>query len=288
MKLTLFPDAKEIASRTHPAPTVSPTSAPLRPQTPATPVVAQPPPVAFLANVAKPVAALCDKAVALCRHIAPLDLAGLPIYVVPQSAIAAKFGNADATYGYIFTWLDWVLREEIGASWEGRGPCMVINDIAMRQDMPGSIEALFLSTVIHELSHVFERGMRFDSTPDISPDRVIFEQLRMAHEVKNPVPESGQARTYHQHGQRFIRAMLHLRHRAEAHGVRLAPAILFNDGPAIFATAFDYLLALQNEPERMFDASIAEILASHVPPAFERLWLKESEFLTRHSSKEMK
>lgn len=280
MKLTLAPDAVQIESG-EPA-------AHGGPQAPTAPVVARTPLVAFLANVAKPVAALCDRAVALCRHIAPLDLAGLPIYVVPQSTIAAQFGDAASTYGYTMQWLDWLLRDQIGTAWQGRGPCIVVNDLAMTEDLGPDIEAAFLATVIHELAHVFERDMRYDARPDISADRLVFERLKLAHDVEQPVPECERVRTYHQHDQRFIRAMLHLRHRAERLGARLAPALLFNDGPAVYVTPSDYLLALQNEPERRIDAGIREILASPVPPAFARLWADELERLTRlaHSSKE--
>jgi hypothetical protein len=243
-----------------------------------------------LANVGDPVANLCARAEALCRRIAPRDLAGLPLYIVPQSALAAEFGNAEATYGYTMSWLDWVLRDQIGDAWQGRGPCIVVNDIAMREDLGRFIEPTFLATAIHELAHVFERDMRFDAVPDLCANRVIFERLRLAHDVREPVPESEQARTFHQHDQRFIRAMLHLRFRAERCGAALARAVLAHYGPAILARPIDYELALQNEPERKLDASIRDILASPPPPAFSRLWDEEMEFLTRHflCSKETK
>lgn len=280
MKLTLAPNAVQIEPGEH--------AAPGGPPTPTAPVVARTPPVAFLANVAQPVAALCHKAVALCRRIAPLDLAGLPIYIVPQSAIAAQFGDAASTYGYTMQWLDWVLHDPIGTAWQGRGPCIVVNDLAMTQDLGPDIEVAFLATVIHELAHVFERDMRYDARPDISADRLVFERLKLAHDVEQPVPACERVRTYHQHDQRFIRAVLHLRHRAERCGAMLVAAMLFNDGPAVYVTPFDYLLALQNEPERRIDAGIREILASPVPPAFARLWAVELELLTRlaHSPKE--
>ncbi len=248
------------------------------------------PPVAFLANVAQPVANLCHKAAALCQQIAPHDLTGLPLYILPQSAIAAELGNADSTYGYTMEWLDWVLRDQIGDAWRGRGPCIVVNDIAMSQDLGDFIEPSFLATTIHELAHVFERDMRFDTVPNISSDRVLFERLRLAHEVREPVPESERTQTFHQHDQRFIRAVLHLRFRADRYGALLARSLILNDGPAIFARPIDYELALQNEPERMFDVSLRDIMANAPPPAFSRLWAAELEFLTRHShfSKETK
>jgi len=224
----------------------------------------------------------------LCRQVAPLDLGGLPLYVVPQSVIQADFGNAETTYGYTLNWLDLILQQQLGTVWRGRGPCIVANDIAMTEDLGGDIEATFLATVLHELGHVFERNMRFEAAPDASAARMQFEGLRLAQAMSEPVPESERVKTYHQHDQRFIRAMLHLRYRALRTGVRLAEGILFHNGPAAYIAPFQYSLALQNEPERLFDASIRSILASPIPPAFSRLWAEELEFLTRHSQKEMK
>lgn len=120
-----------------------------------------------LANVGDPVASLGARAEALCRRIALLDLAGLPLYIVPQSALASEFGNAEATYGYTMSWLDWVVRDQMGDAWRGRGPCIVVNDSAIREDLGRFIEPTFLATTIHELAHVFERDMRFDEVPDL-------------------------------------------------------------------------------------------------------------------------
>jgi hypothetical protein len=238
-------------------------------------------PAATLANVGEPLAGLCRRAEALCRLVAPIDLAGLPLYLVPQSAIRGAFGDAEETYGYTLNWLDLILQDQLGSAWRGRGPCIVANDIAMRQDLGNDIESTFLATVLHELAHVFERDMRYGPALDASPARMQFEGLRLAQIISEPVPESDHARTIHQHDLRFIRALLHLRHRAERHGVRLAPGILFNDGPAVYITPIEYRLALEDEPEQMFDASIRSILAAPPPSLFVRLWNDEREFLTR-------
>ena len=176
MKLTLSPNAVQIES-----------AEPLArsgPQPPPAPIVAQTPPVAFLANVGEPLARLCRMAELLCRQVAPLDLAGVPLYVVPQSAIQANFGNAETTYGYTLNWLDLILQKQLGTAWRGRGPCIVANDIAMTEDLGGDIEATFLATVLHELGHVFERDIRFEAAPDASAARMQFEGLRLAQAMQ--------------------------------------------------------------------------------------------------------
>jgi hypothetical protein len=84
--------------------------------------------------------------------------------------------------------------------------------------------------------------------------------------------------------------MLHLRYRAKRCNATLSRDVLLHDSSTIFARLIDYKLAIQNEPERMLDASIRVILASPPPPGFSRLWAEELEILTRHtfSSKETK
>ena len=233
---------------------LGPAPAPRPPVATATPppmLDQQTPPGAFLANVARPVAALCDKAVELCRNVAPLDLAGLPVYVVPQSAIAANFGNAEATYGYTLASLDLLLRDEIGTAWQGRGPCMVINDIAMQQDIPGSIEAEFLSTVLHELAHVFESQMAFNSVPAMGVSRVKADQQVVAQTVQQHRPSWDRLRLYQEHDYRFLRALIHLRHRAERQGVRMSPPRHHDDSRQNHPTMLDFRYALRDEPERL-------------------------------------
>jgi hypothetical protein len=270
MKLDLR-DAKDVTGL-GPAPAPGP---PVATPTPPPMLGQQTPPVAFLANVARPVATLCDKAMNLCRDVAPLDLAGLPVYVVPQSAIAANFGNAEATYGYTLASLDLLLRDEIGTSWQGRGPCMVINDIAMQQDIPGSIEAEFLSTVLHELAHVFESQMAFNSTPAMRVAQVKADQQVVAQTVQQHPPRWNRLRSYQQHDHRFFRALFHLRHRAERQGVRLSPFRHHDDSRDTLMTMLNFRDALGEEPERLRKLSLRDILASPCPAEFCQLWIDD-------------
>lgn len=88
------------------------------------------------------------------------------------------------------SWLDWELRDQIDDAWRVRRSCIVVNDIAMREDLDRFIKPTFLATTIHELAYVFERDMPFDAVPDVCANRVIFERLRPAHNVCEPVSES--------------------------------------------------------------------------------------------------
>ncbi|MFV0442167.1 MAG: hypothetical protein ACK5Q5_01205, partial [Planctomycetaceae bacterium] len=64
----------------------------------------------------------------LCRTIAAQDLAGHPLYILPQSSVTAKLGRASGCIGYTSGTLDLLLKDEIGDAWQGRGPCIVVND----------------------------------------------------------------------------------------------------------------------------------------------------------------
>ncbi len=78
-------------------------------------------------------AALLAEAEWLCQAVAGRDLAGIPIYMVPQSSLPPDWGSADRCFGYTTPSLDLYLREHI-SEWRGRGPAVVINDVALAED----------------------------------------------------------------------------------------------------------------------------------------------------------
>jgi hypothetical protein len=242
-----------------------------------------------VANVGDPVARLCAQAEALCQRIAPRDLAGLPVYVVPQSALLADLGTAEACDGYTTPCLDLYLQDVIGPAWRGRGPCMVINDLALLDEAPDDLETYFLATVLHELAHVFERPALYRERPNAEPARLMFEALLLAQIVAEP-PSSEEARaSAPHHGQRFIRAALHLRHRAEAAGVCIGPALVCPNRQYALSHANAYRAALGDEPVRLADARIRDVLASPPPEAFSRLWADDlAHWLSHHVSEKEK
>ena len=96
-----------------------------------------------LANIGDPVANLCARAEALCRQIAPHDLDNLPLYIVPLSRITGILGGPSVCDGFTSHSLDLYLRDDIGSSWRGRGPCMVINDLQYGDATPEDNELAF-------------------------------------------------------------------------------------------------------------------------------------------------
>jgi hypothetical protein len=131
-------------------------------------------------------------------------------------------------------------------------------------------EYVVQSVVLHKLAHVLMRPTLFEDRPDLSPERLLFETLLVADALKRDPPSDRPA--YDGHESPFIRVALHLRHRAEAAGVSIAPALVCPCWRYYLSLADRYAEALGDEPARMAGALIHDILAARPPPAFLRLW----------------
>ena len=130
--------------------------------------------------------ALVDKAGQLCRAIASRDLAGHELYIIRQSEITAEYGTAEGCEAYTSPCLDLYLREFI-PNWRGRGPCLVMNDLALQADVhPEDLEAVVLGITIHELAHILDRPALYCERQNAEPDRLKFEALVLADEVGQP------------------------------------------------------------------------------------------------------
>jgi hypothetical protein len=152
----------------------------------------------------------------LCRQIAPLDLAGHPLYIVAQSQIGSEFGDAEGCNGYTSPSLDLYLQEYIN-DWQGRGPCMVVNDIAIDEDQdPDFHHRIVLNCILHELAHIVDRPEPVTHR-SIDPQRIQFEALVVASSTKRE--ESSQPMVGH--GLSFVRKAIHLVERANRIGYDL-------------------------------------------------------------------
>lgn len=154
----------------------------------------------------------------LCRLVAPRDLDGHAIYIVPQSRLADWFGQAESAYAYTTPSLDLYLQAHID-TWLGRGPCMVINDLAIAEDYePEFHRDIVFNNVLHELAHILDRPQLFAERID-NQDLLLFESLVVANQLQHESesPTCG-------HGQSFVRIAIHLVARANRHGYDLRPA----------------------------------------------------------------
>ncbi len=227
-------------------------------------------------NVSPDVADLVEEAANLCRAIAAKDLAGLPLYIVPQSAVQATLGAAEACYGYHANALDILLRDDIGAAWQGRGPCLVLNDVAMKEDCGSDIRDQFLTTAVHELAHILEQNELGYGEPgiDFTPNRVLFERFRLAYQMARPIPVEQQPKKFIFHSERFYRVALHLHHRANEAGEWLQRGLLFPDEGLIWNSR-EYKQALGNEPDHLMNETFKTILSMAPPLKFAAMWQAE-------------
>lgn len=223
-----------------------------------------------VANVGEPVANLCRAAETLCRAVAGRDLGDTPLYIVTQSSLPPECGSGDQCYGFTTPSLDLYLADHI-PNYRGRGPCMVINDVALTSDLhPADLRYVVPALVVHELAHILERPTLYEDRTGVDPERIQFEALVVADAGTRPPRVDLPA--YFGHGESFIRTALHLCHRAETAGVSIRPGAICNGFRHGLSHASDYQEALGDEPERMANMLFREILASLPPPEFTHLW----------------
>lgn len=221
------------------------------------------------------VAAALARAETLCHAVAGHDLGERPLYIVPQSDLPEGFGSGDSCYGYTTPSLDLYLQDHI-RNWRGRGPCMVINDLALPEDyLPDELEYPTCVYVLHELAHILDRPALFQDRTGVNPMRLQFEKMVVAKATQR------QARVdlppYFGHEHAFIRIAIHLCHRAERNGVSIAPAVICAGYQYRLSHAARYQEALGDEPQRCIDLPIREIRASTAPRPFLDLWIKDTD-----------
>lgn len=218
------------------------------------------------------------RAEALCQTIAGRDLADAPLYVVAQSSLPPEWGKADRSYGYTTPSLDLYLADHI-PNYRGRGPCMVINDLAISEDCDAEdLGFIVPGFVVHELAHILDRPAPVADRTGDAPELIKFESLVVA--TADSRPPRIDIPAYFGHADTFIRIALHLRFRAEQAGVYLSPAQLCAGYRYGLSHAQRYADALGDEPEQMADSLFRDILALDPPQAFSSLWC--DDFIAYH------
>jgi hypothetical protein len=207
---------------------------------------------------------------AFCRDLAGTDLGQLPLYIVPQSTLPPQCGSGNDCYGYFTPSLDLYLRDHI-PNFRGRGPCMVINDVALREDYNDEdLDYVTHACVLHELAHILDRPLVYPEPVNVDPQKLIFEALVVAKATGRPARV--EVPRYYGHEVSFIRIALHLVHRAQQLGVAISPAAVYASHRYGVSHISEYLDALGNEPTNFADRTIRQIVAEDPPRAFAELW----------------
>jgi len=203
------------------------------------------------------------------------------LYLVGTKSLPNELSVRDNCVGTTSGCLDLLLRPRV--CWKGRGPAILVNDGLLAQ-----MEPHFLSVVvIHELAHIMarlhERGQLW--APGESPRSLddeakeVFATVRSSSNGSSP-PMCGDC-------DNWIRAVLHLRHRAVQDGDYFYPERLFTRDYGLTNASF-YVQALYREFVAKVDSPIAEILRSEPPEGFQLLWEHDFATYVQFSSKKGK
>lgn len=216
------------------------------------------------------IAEIIQRAERLCYAVAGRDLGDTPLYLVRQSSLPDGHFAGEHHYAFTTPSLDLYLRDYLPA-YRGRGPCMLLNDLAMAEDWDGdNLTYLVLRSTLHELSHVLDRPALYEDRTDVDPDKLLFESLVVADCTKRPA--RGDLPAYHGHEAPFIRIAVHLCYRASLAGVHLAPTAICGGLRYGLSHASDYQEALGDEPVLYRGMLFRDLEATEPPQAFRTLW----------------
>jgi len=233
------------------------------------------------------IAGVCRRAEILCRLIAPDDLAGAPLYVLPASTLSGPLRHLGSCGGYTAPWLSDHLSGR--PDYRGKGYAFVVNDNLMPRILKSlkkaseadpSIESLipqiaatvaervFFGACIHETAHLIDgpkivdveeqplRGAPLGRSLH-SPDReavraIVAREFRVNRQHRGGRSDDSQ---WEAHGLNFIRAVLHCRHRANRHASYLE-IVPFDDGAIGFGACLGGLRGFS--PIEKYAAALAD------------------------------
>ena len=193
----------------------------------------------------------------LCRRVAPIDLSDVPLYILPSSRLTAKLGAARGCFGFTTGTLDMLLRDEIGDAWQGRGPCIVINDQMILSELGDQhLAADFCGIVLHELAHVLIRPELFTEWKDPVPEQLDAKVRQLANHL---AIDREPTRPWDGHGLSFIRVCLHLAWRAKQCGHPVMAANLCAGPTYGLSSALTYQRLLGDEPAQLANQTLRQI-----------------------------
>jgi hypothetical protein len=213
----------------------------------------------------------------LAPQIAP-DLTDVPVYIV--NARLRGFHGCTSTTTDV-TYMDRI------AEWRGRGVAMAIDfreiqkyTQATRLYQPRFLDhwrLLAADVFMHELAHILERPQPCKLGPVAEPPRVIrAKQVNLLeHVAAMSIEPTNSPAFIAQHPLAFLRMALHIVHRAKPFIPYATIGGVFCGSGYGLSSGYAYREALGGEPERMTDATFAEIRGTKPPAAFVDLWRRD-------------
>lgn len=215
------------------------------------------------------------------RECLPVDLENRPIYILAQSEIPAELHISGArawTSGLLDFHLKPILEQE--QRWQGPGLSMVVVDADVIQgDLTNG-----LAVLLHEIGHCLEAESKYSTrwqvnfAPELGP--IFAERYGGPVDVETEFPDCVFPRWYG-HGLDWIRASLHIHHRAFHRGWWLTPSAMSIGGEYRgLSDGMEYRQRLLPELTREHDTPIVEILKRPAPDGFNDLWIQDTQALS--------
>jgi hypothetical protein len=197
-----------------------------------------------------------------------------PVYLIDAADLGRPVPETCAAYCQL-TAKDVAIRDHLIAAnrWQGHGTALVF-DLAAIEQSTCDLRATFLAILLHESAHAV---LIRPAVPE--PDNEPSNLRRMAHETTyRTFANSPTATRDEHHGAEFIRVLGHLWFRSACRGIVCNFGEMFS--PWVYGRDLHaYVEALGDEPDRLRDATFAEIRATEAPAAFSKLWTTDSERL---------
>ncbi|WP_437201986.1 hypothetical protein [Planctomicrobium sp. SH664] len=241
--------------------------------------------------------------IAELRRVLPLDFPStLPVYVVSDVDCRHRMGMTfqPGLWGWTGPDQDLGLKSLLQADgdWRGRGFGTVIVESAFLEYGSAHRYYALLNLTFHEAGHFITYPAQRTETHDLDPTEtpsviaavenplissltaeqraMIWSAVEAAQRAADPEFSSKQRG----HGPTFLRVMAHVSHRMTAAGLPAMDSLLTRSSEpwTCFQT---YWSALGDEPVRLVDLSIREILTLGPPTAFSELAAADEERLSR-------
>lgn len=142
----------------------------------------------------------------------------------------------------------------------------------------------FLGLLLHELAH----ALPFVELEDIEPtaaDRAMQDLVALCWQTFDPY-EAFAIEPWLGHEWQFIRRCLHLIHRAGLVGAEIPLPAVFDAGRYGLSGLWRYRNALGDEPQRMTEATFAEIEATPSPEEFTQLFAADVAAWNKYKEKQ--
>ncbi len=216
---------------------------------------------------------IIEEAEAMLSAIAGPDLAGHPVYVVPQSRVCPELGgDTGAVSGWTAIHADLFYRDIIGARWKGRGAALVVAD-GDSGDRDAT-RSQILSTAVHEMGHRIADGLFGDPMGEQDARSLAQSAGSWLRSLK-PEDLLCDPSIALAHSPKWMAVTLHLAVRAAVRGYPVSPAAALSYGfaphvPAMLVESEAIVDITGNPRARLEGERLGR--SDITPPDFTRIW----------------